>query len=227
MGYTSAQAKEFIAKIAPMIQEEAKLRGYKVCSTVIAQAIIEGAAGTSKLAKQYHNHFGMKAGSSWLKQNKPTVNMRTMEEYTVGTLTQITDGFRAYANDREGVKGYYDFIGTQRYAKLKEAKDYRQYALLLKECGYATSSTYVSTLCSTVTKYNLTRFDGERGFEFFPKYTGTSSSIAEALEELGIDSSKDYRKRIYAANFNDDYSFTAFQNTALLIKLKAGALMKP
>ena len=41
MGYSSAQAKEFINQIAPLIVAEGKKRGYKVFSTVIAQAIIE------------------------------------------------------------------------------------------------------------------------------------------------------------------------------------------
>ena len=60
MGYTSAQAKEFINKIAPLIVAEGKKRGYKVFSTVIAQAIIESGI-TSVLAVKYHNYFGMKS----------------------------------------------------------------------------------------------------------------------------------------------------------------------
>ena len=46
MGYSSAQAKAFINMIATLIVSEGKARGYKVFSTTIAQAIIEGAAGT-------------------------------------------------------------------------------------------------------------------------------------------------------------------------------------
>lgn len=156
MGYTLSQANEFINRIAPFIFEESVARGYKICSTVIAQAIIEGAAGTSSLARLYHNHFGMKCGSSWKGKS---VNLKTKEEYTVGTLTTIKDNFRAYDSDQEGIKGYYDFISTKRYANLKEAKTYREYAEMLKADGYATSSTYVNTLCSTVEKYNLQRFD--------------------------------------------------------------------
>lgn len=155
MGYTAAQAKAFIEHIAPLIQAEAKKRGYKICSTTIAQAIIEGAAGTSGLAK-YHNHFGMKCGSSW---KGASVNMKTKEEYTPGTLTTIKDNFRAYASDEEGVKGYYDFISTKRYANLKTASTYKEFAQYLKNDGYATSSSYVNSLCSTVTKYNLTKYD--------------------------------------------------------------------
>ena len=156
MGYSSAQAKEFIKHIAPMIQNEAKQRGYKICSTVIAQAIIEGAAGTSILAKTYHNHFGMKCGKSW---KGGSVNMKTKEEYTQGNLTTIKDNFRTYASDEAGVSGYYDFISAPRYENLKTAITYKEYAERLKLDGYATSSSYVNTLCNTVVKYNLAVYD--------------------------------------------------------------------
>ena len=156
MGYTTAQANAFINHIGPLMQAEAKKRGYKIVSTAIAQAVIEGAAGTSKLAKNYHNHFGLKCGSKW---KGASVNMKTKEEYTVGSLTTIKDNFRAYANDEEGVKGYYDFISASRYANLKTATTPLQYAQFLKADGYATSSSYVNTLTSTVTRYALDRFD--------------------------------------------------------------------
>lgn len=156
MAYTKIQAEQFIQHIAPMIQSEAKARGYKVCSTTIAQAIIEGACNTSILANTYHNHFGMKCGNSW---QGASVNLKTKEEYTVGTLTTIKDNFRAYATDQDGIKGYYDFISAKRYANLKDAKDYKQFAEFLKADGYATSSTYIKTLCSTVEKYSLQIYD--------------------------------------------------------------------
>lgn len=145
----------FIATIVPYIQKEAKERGYAICSTVIAQAIIESRYGESGLAK-YHNYFGLKCGSAW---KGASVNMKTKEEYKVGTLTTIKDNFRAYKDMEAGVKGYYDFISTKRYANLKTAKTYKEYAQMLKADGYATSSTYIQTLCSTVEKYSLYRFD--------------------------------------------------------------------
>ena len=156
MGYTANQAKAFIEYRAPMMQAEAKRRGYKIVSTAIAQAVIEGAAGTSKLAKLYHNHWGLKCGKSW---KGASVNMKTKEEYSAGTLTTIKDNFRAYPDDPTGVRGYYDFINSARYANLKMATTPRQYAEFLKSDGYATSSTYINTLVNTVSKYNLDKYD--------------------------------------------------------------------
>ena len=159
---SNQQCKQFIATIAPIIQKVAKERGYLICSTVIAQACVEDAYGTSALSK-YHNYFGMKCGSSWKGKS---VNMRTKEEYSVGTLTSIRDNFRAYDSMEEGVNGYYDFIQYKRYANLKTADTAQLYAERLKADGYATSSTYVNTLMNTVKKWNLTEWDN---FDAKPK----------------------------------------------------------
>lgn len=193
MGYSSAQAKEFINQIAPLIVAEGKKRGYKVFSTVIAQAIIELASATSILGYKYHNYFGMKCGSSWKGKS---VNLRTKEEYTVGTLTSIRDNFRVFDSMAEGVAGYYDFISTKRYANLKSAQTAQEYAERLKADGYATSSTYVNTLVNTVKKYNLTKYD-TGAIEYFPKY---QDSLVNALNAVGADSSYNYRKRIAVKN---------------------------
>lgn len=199
MGYSSAQAKEFIKHIAPMIQDEAKQRGYKICSTIIAQAIVEGAAGTSSLAKLYHNHFGMKTGKSW---KGASVNLKTKEEYAPGTLTTIKDNFRAYESDEQGVIGYFEFISASRYANLKECITYKQFAEFLKVDGYATSSSYVKTLCDTVTKYDLTKWDSSedvplhiqkrRVLKFvLPMMTGSDVVyIQRILIKLGYDLGK-------------------------------------
>lgn len=225
MGYTSAQAKSFIEHIAPLIQREGFSRGYTIVSTTIAQSIVEGACGTSGLAKNYHNHFGMKAGKSWRGKS---VNMKTKEEYTPGQLTDIRDFFRAYDSDIEGIEGYYDFIDTKRYTNLRDAKTYRQFAEYLKADGWATSSSYVNTLCNTVEKYKLTRYDEQNiHLSYFPLFVGKTDSIVMALDSLGIDSSKDNRRAIYNANFTDAYTGSAKQNTSMLILLKQGILIKP
>lgn len=156
---SNQECKKFVNEIAPIIQKVSKERGYPICSTVIAQACIESAYGTSSLGYKYHNYFGMKCGSSW---KGASVNMKTKEEYTVGTLTTIRDNFRAYANMEDGVNGYYDFISSKRYANLKTATTPQMYAERLKADGYATSSTYVNTLMNTVRKWALDAYDSNK-----------------------------------------------------------------
>lgn len=153
---SSAQAKQFIELIAPIIQKEAKDRGYHVCSPIIAQACVESAFGTSSLAYRWHNYFGMKCGSRWTGRS---VNLSTKEEYVQGQLTSIRDNFRVYDDMDSGVAGYFDFINTSRYANLKEAQTPREYLEMIKKDGYATSSSYVNTNMNYISRYDLERFD--------------------------------------------------------------------
>lgn len=155
---TTKQCKAFIAQIAPIIQRYAKKYGYKVVSPIIAQACIESAYGTSSLGYKYHNYFGMKCGSSW---KGGSVNLKTKEEYTPGTLTDIKANFRTYSNMEEGVIGYFEFIKAKRYANLKGAKTPEEYLTFIKEDGYATSSSYVTTNMSCISMWDLQKWDGE------------------------------------------------------------------
>ena len=223
MGYTHAEAEKFIEYIAPMMVAEAKKRGYSIISTSIAQAIVEGAAGTSTLAKVHHNHFGMKAGKGYKGEY---VRMRTKEEYQQGQLVTIYANFRKYPNDESGIQGYYDFLQYKRYANLKHAKDYKQFAEYIRADGWATSFTYRDNLIEKVERYNLTRFDNTH-IEYFPKYADTTLSIVIALESIGVDSSYNYREKIYAANYSDKYKGSEKQNLAMLAKLSKGQLIKP
>ena len=152
---SSAQAKKFINTIAPIIQEEAKKRGYLVCSPIIAQACIESAFGTSALGYKWHNYFGMKCGSLWRGKS---INLRTKEEYN-SRLVPIRDNFRVYDSMEEGVVGYFDFISAKRYANLKTAETANEYLERIKADGYATSSAYVNTNMNCVLKYDLEEWD--------------------------------------------------------------------
>jgi flagellum-specific peptidoglycan hydrolase FlgJ len=152
---SSAQQKEFINNIGYIIQEEAKARGYQVCSPIIAQACLESNYGVSQLSARWNNFFGMKCGSAWKGQS---VNLATKEEYN-SQLVNIRDNFRVYPSMEEGVKGYFDFISTNRYANLKKATTPKQYLENIKSDGYATSSSYVSSCMGIINRHDLERFD--------------------------------------------------------------------
>lgn len=62
---------------------------------------------------------------------------------------------------------------------------------------------------------------------FFKRYTGGSSSIAQALNEIGEPSGYTYRAKIAKANGITGYLGTAKQNMTMLSLLKAGKLIKP
>ena len=150
---------EFIEQIAKCVKKYAYVYGIEVHSPIIAQAILESGWGKSGLASKYHNYFGLKCGSSWKGKS---VNMATKEEYKVGTLTNIRDNFRVYDSMEDGVKGYFDFINTSRYANLKGVTSPEEYVKRIKADGYATSSTYVDNIMRVIRDNKLTRFDRKK-----------------------------------------------------------------
>ena len=212
-----SRVEEFINMIAPLIISEGKKRGYSVFSTVIAQAIIESNSGKSILGYKYHNYFGMKCGSRWKGKS---VNLKTKEEYTIGTLTTIKDNFRVYDSIEEGVKGYYDFISTKRYANLKESKTYVEYAENLKADGYATSSKYVNTLCTTVDAHNLIKYDSF--FNFNDEVTDNTEYIEYTVKKG--DSLWCIAERFYGRG--DRYNIIVDDNNLISTIIRVGDKLK-
>ena len=147
----------FIQKVAEKVGKYAPLYGICVHSPIIAQAIIESGWGKSGLASKYHNYFGLKCGSSW---KGGSVNMATKEEYKPGVVTNIRDNFRTYEDFDAGIRGYFEFINTRRYANLKGVKNPEEYLRRIKADGYATSSKYVDNIMRVIRDNKLTRFDG-------------------------------------------------------------------
>ena len=98
----------------------------------------------------------MKAGKNY---SGSSVKMKTKEEYQKGVLTEIYANFRTYPDMDAGVKGYFDFISTNRYANLKTATTAEQYLTFIKLDGYATSNSYVKSCMNVVNKYNLKMYD--------------------------------------------------------------------
>jgi len=161
---TKTQVNEFIRQIAPILQKEARARGYKLVSPAIAQALQESLSGKSKsgisqLAEKYHNYHGMKCGQYWLNQGKPSISLKTGEEYKVGVITQITDYFRVFPDMESGLKGYYDFLSMKRYASVKDTSTPEAYMQAIKSSGYCTSSTYIKNCLNKIKQYGLAQYD--------------------------------------------------------------------
>ena len=186
---------EFIQLIAPIIVKYARKNGYKYPSAIIAQACNESGYGRSTLGKNYHNYFGMKCGSSWVGKS---VNLKTKEEYVVGSITEISGNFRVFDNMEDGVKGYFDFINKTRYANLKSATSPKNYLELIKKDGYATSSSYVENVYAVVVKQGLNKYDtpdstiesktvDEVAIEVIAGLWGNGSERRQNLEYSGYD----------------------------------------
>ena len=158
------------AKIGVLCQADMKTSGI-LASVSAAQFILESGYGMSELAQNANNCFGMKcslsgntwSGSTWDGKSKYT--KQTQEEYTVGTKTTITADFRKYDSVEDSIADHSAYLlgakngRKKRYAGLKGCTDYKTAIQIIKDGGYATSSTYVSSICSIIEKYALTKFD--------------------------------------------------------------------
>ena len=146
----------FIEEIAKYVQTYSIAYGIQVCSPIIAQAILESDSGTSELAVNAHNYFGLKYKASVASEHYIKVGS---EQNANGTYTSSVMKWCKFPSMEAGVKGYFDFISAQRYANLKGIKDPLTYLETIKADGYATSLRYVENVYAVLNKYNLTKYD--------------------------------------------------------------------
>ena len=91
-------------------------------------------------------------GSSW--DGKSVYTKKTQEDDGSGKLYTITADFRKYPCIEDSIADHSAYLlgaknGSKlRYDGLKGCKDYKKAVQIIKDGGYATSTTYVSKLCS-------------------------------------------------------------------------------
>lgn len=114
-------------------------------SIIMAQALLESAAGTSELALNARNHFGIKCTSEWFG------GVYYYDDDSKGEC------FRQYANAAESFKDHALFLQRPRYATCFEIaiEDYEGWAYRLKACGYATDKNYAPKLIKIIEDYRL------------------------------------------------------------------------
>lgn len=124
---------------------------YKIpASVIMAQAIMESSAGTSDLAVQAHNHFGIKCHADWEGLNY------------IKDDDESTECFRKYFSAEESYRDHSLFIISRpRYADLFKLPiyDYKAWCYGLKDCGYATHKDYPEKLIQIIEKYQLFKLD--------------------------------------------------------------------
>lgn len=116
----------------------------------LAQGIHETAAGTSELAINAKNHFGVKCrGNNWSGKN-----------YTYSD-DRPNECFRAYDSEYFSYKDHSDFLrNNKRYASLFTLKneDYKGWCKGLKAAGYATNPQYAQLLIKYIEEFNLQKY---------------------------------------------------------------------
>lgn len=153
--------ENFIKEISLLVQKYAPQYNIKVCSPIIAQAILESAKGTSELAVNAHNYFGLKYRPNRCPSAIGIYHKVGSEQNPDGTYVNSAMQWMKFANMEDGVKGYFDFTNISTYSNLKGVTDPHEYLKRIKADGYATSIKYVENLMNVINNYNLIQYDNQ------------------------------------------------------------------
>jgi hypothetical protein len=151
--------QQFIREIAALVKKYAPSYGIKVYSPIIAQAVLESAYGTSELAVNACNYFGLKYRKGRCKTCIGIYNKVGSEQNKDGSYTSSLMEWCKFADMENGVIGYFDFINISNYANLKGVTEPREYLEKIKADRYATSHDYVENLLRVISDWKLTDYD--------------------------------------------------------------------
>lgn len=120
-------------------------------SVTLAQMGFESSFGTSRLARESNNFFGIKKGSSWTGPVSYHLDDHNYRE-----------AFRVYQSAKDSVDDHSKVLlheRYQRYCNSKSSLDYRGWAYGIAQGGYASSESYASDLIGEIEHYHLERYD--------------------------------------------------------------------
>jgi flagellum-specific peptidoglycan hydrolase FlgJ len=143
-----------IAEAAVLTQDQTGIPA----SVTIAQAILESYWGSSRLAREANNYFGIKAQT---RQGTAGTVWFDVWEVIGGSNVMRTEPFRAYKTIADSFVDHGRFfVENGRYAAAMAAKaDPKQFARAINAAGYATDPSYAIKLIALMDRYNLYRFD--------------------------------------------------------------------
>jgi flagellum-specific peptidoglycan hydrolase FlgJ len=149
--------EQFIDSIGEAAVESADRTGVPA-SVTIAQAILESYWGSSRLAREANNFFGIKAQS---KNGPAGAVWFDVWEVIGGRNVFRSEAFRAYNTIAESFIDHGRFfLENGRYsAAMADRDDPKQFARAINRAGYATDPGYASKLIGLMDRYNLYRYD--------------------------------------------------------------------
>ena len=146
---------DYVQKHAALAAFES-LRSNIPASIIMAQAIFESNWGESDLARRSNNHFGVKA-SNWDGQVEYA---KDDDRDKNGRL--VSSKFRKYETVQQSYMDHTDFLrSNDRYGVLfsYDRTDYKDWAIGLARCGYATQAGYAQKLIKLIEFYELYKLD--------------------------------------------------------------------
>lgn len=152
-------------------------------SITLAQGLLESGAGTSTLATEANNHFGIKCGRAWTGP------------YVLRDDDARNEKFRKYRSAEESYEDHSRFLKQARYSSLFQLsmKDYKGWAHGLKRCGYATNPRYGYLLVDLIERYQLSRYDS---------YTSSDSRVDYSRIDYDLNREEMATHLVYRNNEN-------------------------
>jgi LysM repeat protein len=188
-------------------------------SITLAQGLLESAAGSSRLARQGNNHFGIKCKEEW--RGGRIYHDDDEKNECFRTYKTVEDSYLDHSLFLSKRKYYVSLFNLAPY-------DYKGWAYGLQQCGYATDKSYGSKLVNIIETYELYKYDKAKTIEKTP--------IIDEIYEIKINASGNNRSRHAVVNWrrrilntneihyieaqeNDTYEFIAYDTRMKLNRL--------
>ena len=181
---SSSEIRAYINKYKALALEQEKLYGIPAPIT-LAQGILESGAGTSALATQANNHFGVKALGGW----GGNIYLAWDDEPTKSKFRvykSVEDSYTDHSKVLKNGSRYQSLFNISIY-------DYRGWANGLQKAGYATSKAYAKALIGYIDAYELYSINGGVKLRSTKKGSLAKTTKIEELsqvEEYIIDASE-------------------------------------
>lgn len=140
---------DYVDRYRPVARKEMKEYGIPV-SITLAQGLLESNAGSSQLALESNNHFGIKCRSK--------CRGCTCRNYSDD---DIYDMFRVFESVKDSYREHSLLLTGSRYRHLLDLpkSDYKSWAYGLKKAGYATDPNYPQKLIQIIEELELDQYD--------------------------------------------------------------------
>jgi LysM repeat protein len=149
--------RQFIEAAAPAAQDTQRRLGIPA-SVTIAQAIHESYWGSSNLARNANNFFGIKA-----RNGEGSAGTYWMDAWEVinGQDVIVPEPFRKYNSPDESFIDHGQFFlrNSRYHGAFRYSNDPRAFAHAVADAGYATDPAYAPKLIGIMDQFNLYQYD--------------------------------------------------------------------
>lgn len=190
-------------------------------SLTIAQAILESNWGSSGLAQQANNLFGIKG-----KGPAGSVDMPTTE-YVKGKPVKVAASFRKYHSWTESITDHSELLlkGTRdnptRYHGVLHA-DYKKAVEAVWKGGYATDPEYPAKLIRIIETYQLMQYDTTQKGDADPMQTAELQQLQDLRKRV-----EDLEGQLFRLTAKDQMQTPAWAESAVQSAATAGLIDSP